>query len=87
VPSAALLAGQATIPSQLKAVEEFCTQEATKHAAVIALAIEEAGVSTPIPLHELHPPFVLMLLHLPLATGQAKKCVYVEDSNNNQSFS
>jgi hypothetical protein len=48
-PSAALLAGQATIPSQLKAVEEFRALEAAKRAAAIALAIEEAGASTPTP--------------------------------------
>src|SRR5882672_4032871 len=83
-PSAALLAGQATIPSQLKAVEEFHTLEAAKRAAAIALAIEEAGVSTPTPpSSRTTSPFGSNAPAPSTSRSSGKKRAYVEDSNNN----
>ena len=80
-PSAALLAGQATIPSQLKAVEEFRALEAAKRAAAIALAIEEAGASTPTPpsSRATSPIGSGSNTPVPSTSRSGKKRAYVED--------
>ena len=80
-PSAALLAGQATIPSQLKAVEEFRALEAAKCAAAIALAIEEAGASTPTPpsSRATSPVGSGSNTPVPSTSRSGKKRAYVED--------
>jgi hypothetical protein len=82
-PSAALLAGQATIPSQLKAVEEFRALEAAKRAAATALAIKEAGFSTPTPPSSRATSPVSSNTPTPSTScSSGKKRVYVEDSND-----
>ena len=80
-PSAALLAGQATIPSQLKAVEEFRALEPAKRAAAIALAIEEAGASTPTPpsSRATSPVGSGSNTPVPSISRSGKKRAYVED--------
>jgi hypothetical protein len=82
-PSAALLAGQGTIPSQLKAVEKFRALEATKCAAAIALAIEEAGIITPTPPSSRSTSPVGPNIPAPSTShSSGKKRAYVEDSND-----
>jgi hypothetical protein len=81
-PSAALLAGQGT-PAQLKAVEEFRALEATKCATVIALALEEAGVSTPTPTSSHATSPIGSNTPAPSTSrSSGKKRAYVEDSND-----
>jgi hypothetical protein len=82
-PSAALLAGQGTIPSQLKAVEEFCALEAAKRAAAIALAIEVAGVGTPTPTtSRATSPDGSNTPAPSTSRSSGKKRAYIEDSND-----
>lgn len=81
-PSAALLAGQATIPSQRKAVEEFRALEAIKRAAATKLALEEARASaiTPISSRDTSP----IGSDTPAPPTSHKKRAYVEESSDNE---
>ncbi|KIM89537.1 hypothetical protein PILCRDRAFT_1893 [Piloderma croceum F 1598] len=81
---AALLAGQGTIPLQLKVVEEFCALEAAKHATAIALTIEVAGVGTPTPPTSWATSPDCSNTPAPSTScSSGKKRAYVKDSNDN----
>jgi len=81
-PSAALLAGQATIPSQQKAVDEFRALEAAKRAAAISLALKDLHGNTPTPNSSRATSPVGSDTPAPSTSHSAgKKRAYVEDSN------
>jgi hypothetical protein len=83
-PSAALLADQGTLPSQLKAVEEFRALEAKKRAAAMALAIEEPGIVTPTPPSSRATSPIESNTPAPSTScSSGKKRACVEDNNDN----
>jgi len=86
VPSAALLAGQATLPSQRKAVDEYRALEAAKRAAAISLAVKDlrANTPTPSPSSCATSPVGSESSDTPVPStsrSAGKKRAYVEDSN------
>jgi hypothetical protein len=81
-PSTALLAGQATLPSQQKAVDEYRALEAAKRAAAISLAVKD--LHTPPPSSRATSPVGSESSDTPtpsISRGAGKKRAYVEDSN------
>jgi len=86
VPSAALLAGQATLPSQRNAVDEYRALEAAKRAAAISLAVKDlrANTPTPSPSSCATSPVGSESSDTPVPStsrSAGKKRAYVEDSN------
>jgi hypothetical protein len=90
VPSAALLVGQASIPSQRKAVAEFLVLEAAKRAAAVELAIQESRTNTSTaasPSRDTSPIDIGADSDSPApptACSAGEKRAYVEDSNDKE---
>jgi hypothetical protein len=80
--SAVLLNGELSIPSQHKTVEEFCAEEAAKHAAETRLTVNAtcANTSTPTSSRSTSPTHSNIIIPLISHRASKGKRAYVEDS-------